>query len=298
MTEMVLGGLVHSSVRVVLVATLVAAALTVFRAQAVTTRHAAWTVVLVAMLLMPVLSGLVPHVGVPLPAITRGVLMPTAGQPSGLQAPERNPRPLTSAPAAATRRTAAANISPGPVLPEPSREDKRPWAAVALGVYFAGVVVMLLRFALGLRGVWRLTLGRLVDTSTHRRLAAVRVTVRESCRVTAPVTVGFFRPAIVLPSGWRRWSDSTLLAVLAHEAAHAARRDPLVTGLASVNLCLFWFHPLAWWLRRTLSLTAEQVCDEAALRTVGAPRAYIDVLRSMAVVVRARGGRYLWRVPA
>ena len=246
------------------------------------------------MLLMPALSGLVPRVGVPLPAIARGVLMPTAAQTSGLQTQERNPRPLTPAPVAATRRTAAASISLEPVHPEPSREEKRPWAAVALGVYLAGVVVMLLRFALGLRGARRLTLGRPVDTSTHRRLRAVPVTVRESGRVTAPVTVGFFRPAIVLPSGWRRWPDSTLLAVLAHEGAHAARRDPLVAGLASVNLCLFWFHPLAWWLRRTLSLTAEQVCDEAALRTVGAPRGYIDVLRSMAVVVRARGGCYVW----
>ena len=109
-----------------------------------------------------------------------------------------------------------------------------------------------------------------------------------------PVTVGLLRPNVVLPSGWELWSEAKLRAVLAHEGAHVARRDPLVAGLASLNRCLFWFHPLAWWLRRTLALTAEQACDEAAVRTVGAPQDYIDVLKSMAAAVRASGGRYSW----
>ena len=295
MSEMVLGLLFDSSVRVAVVATLVAAALVVFRVRESTTRHTAWTIVLVAMLLMPALSRLVPNVGVPMPAIARGTLTPPAAQPPTLQTRERNPRPLTSASTAPARQTTVASVSVEPIPVESSREEKRSWAAVALGVYLAGVVVMLLRLVLGLWTARRLALGGWpVDASTDRRLRAVPVAVRESCRVTVPVTVGFFRTTIVLPSGWRRWSDSTLLTVLAHEEAHAARRDPLVAGLASLNLCVFWFHPLAWWLRRTLVLTAEQVCDEAALHTVGAPRAYIDVLRSMAVAVRARGGRYLW----
>ena len=295
MSEMVLGLLFDSSVRVAVVATLVAAALVVFRVRESTTRHTAWTIVLVAMLLMPALSRLVPNGGVPMPAIARGTLTPPAAQPPTLQTRERNPRPLTSASTAPARQTTVASVSVEPIPVESSREEKRSWAAVALGVYLAGVVVMLLRLVLGLWTARRLALGGWpVDASTDRRLRAVPVAVRESCRVTVPVTVGFFRTTIVLPSGWRRWSDSTLLTVLAHEEAHAARRDPLVAGLASLNLCVFWFHPLAWWLRRTLVLTAEQVCDEAALHTVGAPRAYIDVLRSMAVAVRARGGRYLW----
>ena len=85
MSEMVLGLLFDSSVRVAVVATLVAAALVVFRVRESTTRHTAWTIVLVAMLLMPALSRLVPNVGVPMPAIARGTLTPPAAQPPTLQ---------------------------------------------------------------------------------------------------------------------------------------------------------------------------------------------------------------------
>ena len=185
------------------------------------------------------------------------------------------------------------NVSRDPEPPEPAGEWS--WAAAALGVYVAGIVPMLLRLLLGLWGSRRLALGaRPVDGSTHGRLGGLPVQVRESDRVAVPVTVGLFRSTIVLPAGWKRWPDPKLRAVLAHEHAHVARRDPLVAGLASLNRCLFWFHPLAWWLQRTLALTAEQACDEAAVRTAGARQAYIEVLRSMAVAVRARGGRYLW----
>lgn len=294
MSDMVLNVLFDSSVRVAVVATFVATALVLFRVRDSTTRHAAWTIVLVAMLLMPALSRLVPNVGVPLPAAARGIVTVPA-MPSPTPRIGGSSQPLGSPLTVPARRTALANISVEPAPAESSRQEERSWAAVALGAYLAGAVVMLLRFGVGLWAAQWLALGgRPVGASTDRRLRAVPVAIRESCRVTVPVTVGFFKTTIVLPSGWRRWSDSTLLAVLAHEEAHAARRDPLVAGLASLNLCLSWFHPLAWWLRRTLVLTAEQVCDEAALRTVGAPRAYIDVLRSMALAVRKRGGRYLW----
>ena len=153
---------------------------------------------------------------------------------------------------------------------------------------------MLLRLALGLRDSRRLARSaRRVDSSSDCRLGTNSAVLRESHHITVPVTVGLFAPTVILPSEWRRWSDSQLRAVLAHEQAHVARRDPLVAALASLNLCLCWFHPLAWWLRRTLALTAEHACDEAALHKVGAPQTYIDVLRTLAGAVRARGGRYL-----
>ena len=255
MSDMVLGVLFDSSARVVVVAALVAAALVVFRVRDTTTRHAAWTIVFVAMLLMPALSRVVPGVGVPMPAIARGTLTPPPAQPPTLQVRESSPQPLPSAPTAPARQTAAATLSVGPAPGESPRPERWSWAAVAFGAYLAGVAVMLLRFVVGLWAARRLVLGgRPVDASTDPRLRTVPVPVRESRRVTVPVAVGFFRTTIVLPSGWRRWSDSTLLAVLAHEEAHAGRRDPLVAGVASLNLCLFWFHPLAWWLRRTLAL--------------------------------------------
>ena len=95
-------------------------------------------------------------------------------------------------------------------------------------------------------GARRLARGtRPTDGPARRRLGALPFQVLESDRIAVPVTVGLLRPKVVLPSGWELWSEAKLRAVLAHEGAHVARRDPLVAGLASLNRCLFWFHPLA-----------------------------------------------------
>jgi hypothetical protein len=82
--------------------------------------------------------------------------------------------------------------------------------------------------------------------------------------------------------------------VLAHELAHVRRRDPLVAMLARLNRCLFWFHPLAWWLEKRLALTAEHAADDAALRVSSEKRKYAEVLLDMAETVRRRGGRFAW----
>ena len=315
MSETALGLLVEASLRAALVASLVAAALAALRVQAGATRHAAWTIVLVAMLLMPALSRLVPAVGVPVPPAARDIVAaaavatPVTPIPQAERAPGPPGSPVMPPPRQEGSSSgelarpygrvgsfAGAKLLRRKLLgPVASSPDEWSWAATALGVYVAGAVPMLLRLVLGLWGSRRLARGaRPIDGSTRRRVGALPVRVRESDRIAVPVTVGLFRSTVLLPPGWERWPDPKLCAVLAHEHAHVARRDPLVAGLASLNRCLFWFHPLAWWLQRTLALTAEQACDEAALRTAGAPQAYIDVLRSMAVAVRARGGRYLW----
>src|SRR5205814_2225266 len=52
-----------------------------------------------------------------------------------------------------------------------------------------------------------------------------RVAVRESPAVDSPLTLGLFRPIILLPAGWREWSAEQLGLVLAHELAHVRRCD-------------------------------------------------------------------------
>ena len=347
MSAAVLGVLADASLRAAVVAALVAAAVAALRVRAGAARHAAWTVVLAAMLLMPALARLVPAVDVPvMPALARflpaidvqtmpallrlgpavDVAVPQAARGGTATLAEEPPPQNGRAPATpqdgrapatpqdgrapATPQDGRAPATPASASGAPPRQDggasrgrvppvpsRGPWswALVAFRVYLAGVAAMLLRLALGLWGSRRLVLGaRRLDGSTRRRLGTLPARVRESDRIAVPVTVGLFRSTVVLPTGWERWPDAKLRAVLAHEQAHIERRDPLVAGLASLNRCLFWFHPLAWWLPRALALTAEQACDEAAVRTVGAPQAYIELLRSMAAAVRARGGRYLW----
>jgi hypothetical protein len=137
--------------------------------------------------------------------------------------------------------------------------------------------------------------------ATRRLIARARIValpdsscVYESAMVATPVTLGFVSCRIVLPAGWQAWPAGTRDAVLAHERAHARRRDPLVSFLAHLNCCAFWFHPMAWWLRRELATSAEHACDDAAVAAAADARSYAEVLLSMATVVQRRGRRLAW----
>ncbi|PYT35874.1 MAG: hypothetical protein DMG58_00910 [Acidobacteria bacterium] len=109
--------------------------------------------------------------------------------------------------------------------------------------------------------------------------------------VAVPITVGAKEPAILLPGDWQSWDDWKLRAVLAHELAHIRRGDWLVTVATSVNRCIFWFHPLAWWLERRLSALAEDACDEAALLSTGDAPRYASTILEFAAALQASGGR-------
>src|SRR5262249_9229223 len=60
------------------------------------------------------------------------------------------------------------------------------------------------------------------------------------------------------------------------------RRDPLVQWIALLNRAVFWFHPLAWWLDRELSLLAEEACDAAVISKGHEPREYAGYLLDLA----------------
>ncbi len=113
----------------------------------------------------------------------------------------------------------------------------------------------------------------------------------ESASIAVPLTVGWMRPKVLLPAGWREWDHAKLDAVLAHECSHVRRRDALVAVAAGLNRCLFWFHPLAWWLERRLALLAEQACDDACISALGDREEYARILIDMAGIVEATRGR-------
>lgn len=115
----------------------------------------------------------------------------------------------------------------------------------------------------------------------------------ESGAIAVPLTAGWARPKILLPSGWQAWDKPKLEAVLAHEASHVRRHDALVALTAAVNRSLFWFHPLAWWMERKLALLAEQACDDACLRAIGDRDRYARLLLEMAGAVETAKGRVL-----
>ena len=109
--------------------------------------------------------------------------------------------------------------------------------------------------------------------------------VRESKLIRVPITVGMLRPCVLLPVGWRDWSQDKLDVVLRHELTHIARGDYAVNLIAEFNRCLYWFHPLAWCLIHWLSELAERNCDDAVIASTGNRTSYARHLLEIAATV-------------
>ncbi len=270
-----MGQLVDASIRSLCLALPAYAVIRIARRRSAAARHAIWSVVLGAMLALPVLAPL-------LPPLTVKIVPAAAFQPAGIRTQAQ------SSAARVVTRTASV-----PVLPR--------WPAPVAVLYLTVALASLVRLLAGLRLSRRLVLRS--ETVRDQRalhlledLAAVQSIpwplpqLRASHAIAVPMALGAKEPAILLPGDWQSWDDWKLRAVLAHQLAHIRRGDWLVRVAASLNRVLFWFHPLAWWLERRLSTLAEQACDDAALRTLGDAPRYARTLLDFAAAIQA-GGR-------
>jgi ABC-type amino acid transport substrate-binding protein/Zn-dependent protease with chaperone function len=280
--------LLETSFRAAIFAAIIALILFTMRVRSSRALHAAWTTVLLVMLLMPVLPYVMPSISIPVP-------VPAAVLPAGINAPN------AAAPAAVSSGNEAAYPT-RLALPEssldPGHERKPIWPKAAIVLYCIGVLFFLSRALWGLRTMLRIARKcKPVDIEAVicPELRIIRTPVYESEMVGAPLTIGIISPRIILPAAWRKWRAEKLSAVLAHEFSHVRRRDTLIAPLSHLNRCLFWFHPLAWWLERKLAATAELACDDDAMRVVGKTKLYAEVLLEMAQAVRLRGGRLAWQ---
>jgi hypothetical protein len=109
--------------------------------------------------------------------------------------------------------------------------------------------------------------------------------VRLTCssRVPVPLALGVARAEICLPPrALAGLSDEQQEAMLAHELAHLARRDPLWLVLGQVIACVFFFQPLNWVARRRLRETSELLSDEWAVGRTGRPLSLAGCLAEVA----------------
>ena len=117
-----------------------------------------------------------------------------------------------------------------------------------------------------------------IRSGVHRRY-----TVAEGSHFPTPLTIGIFRPVILLPRGITSCIEpADLRAIALHEFAHIRRGDPLTLLLVSIIRAVFFFHPLLRLASRQVSLLAEQACDDAALDILGEPVAYARILTRIA----------------
>jgi beta-lactamase regulating signal transducer with metallopeptidase domain len=102
-------------------------------------------------------------------------------------------------------------------------------------------------------------------------------------QVQVPTAIGFFMPAVVIPT-WllNDLSSEELNQIFLHELAHLRRHDDWTNLAQQIVKALFFFHPAVWWIERKLSLEREMACDDAVLAATAQPRAYAECLAHLA----------------
>lgn len=113
----------------------------------------------------------------------------------------------------------------------------------------------------------------------RRRLGLGPVRLQVWPQLRGPVAFGIFRPTVALPADFAaRFTPQQREAMLAHELAHLAGRDPLWLALADIVCALAWWHPLVWWARRRLRAASEASADEASALVPDGPAALAESL--------------------
>ena len=110
-----------------------------------------------------------------------------------------------------------------------------------------------------------------------RRTGGVRacVALRHSVEQVAPGLVGIRNPVISIPENLAsELEPAEFESVLMHELAHVRRHDNFWSGLVHVVACLFWFHPLVWWMERRIAAESERACDDLVMQWGAPPDRY------------------------
>ena len=242
-------------------------------------RHFLWSVTIGAALLLPAAAWLAPALELPLPQLVSPTTHPRTEPPAAhvaavapdvrtieVERGELGAVTAIAAPPASAATDAAGSATSARTIS---------WTDVALGLYLAGVILLLARVAAEQRVVRRIersaTPVRDGEWATLLRTVSDRMKVRRPVAIlhgsagTMPLTWGVRRPAVLIPDGADAWPAARRQAVLLHELAHVTRLDCLTQTLAAIACALYWPHPGIWWAASRLRLERELACDDQAL---------------------------------
>lgn len=239
-------------------------------------RHLVWLLALSACAAIVVLSPLAPTISLVLerePSLVESI--GTASRsPNGPRSPSRGIESVQSRTSSIPNRFAQ---DPSTARIEPTN---RSWLAdnasgLIVALWAFGSVIVLVRRGIGHLAVsrlvrrareadatmWSATLASLARDQRIRR--RVRLSLDDA--LATPITVGWARPVILLPSDAEEWTDERRRIVLVHELAHIARGDYAAQLVATVAFALLWFHPLVWLAVTRLRAEAEQAADDCVI---------------------------------
>ena len=250
-----------------------------YRRTSAATRHLVWTLAVLGLLLLPVLTVALPDWTISIRTTTSTAVeaLPAAGRvdPSVDTASPSPPPEFTPTPAAG-----------GPVPLNIS------WSGAIATVYVTGLIVVLIHLTIQRWHVRRLAREAIeVRSSEWTRLlseCAARLDLHRPVRLlrsrdrAIPMAFGTRRPSILIPAIAETWPDDRRRAVVLHELAHVTRYDCLTQTLALAACAMYWFHPATWWVARRLRIERELACDDRVIAAGTQAREYAGHLLEIA----------------
>ena len=142
-------------------------------------------------------------------------------------------------------------------------------------VWCAGIIIIALFFVIS---YWRCLIefrtalpvhNHYVEKWLAERPLKRPILVRQSDRISAPLTYGIFRPVILMPKKTDWKNEKQLQYVLSHEYVHIYRYDTVTKLIATLALCIHWFNPFVWVMYILFNRDIELACDESVIRQFG-----------------------------
>ena len=109
-----------------------------------------------------------------------------------------------------------------------------------------------------------------------------KIQLLESPHIFEPLTLGFWKPVVLFPTGMLlQLSPAQVEVLLLHELAHIRRHDYLVNLFQlGLEVC-FFYHPLFWLLSREARSRREFCCDDLVLKYTSDPLLYAKTLTDL-----------------
>jgi beta-lactamase regulating signal transducer with metallopeptidase domain len=311
--------LVDSAVKGTALLALAAIVVLILRRDSAATRHLIWLLAIVAMLVVPVLSALLPQWRVlpqwagmaPEPVIVEASLPTIAGPADRVaELPQPAEPVVVERPFAPAHQPAAAqpDIRPGSATPDAIPATaiwNWNWLDLLPLVWVVGFSALMLRLIAARWLLWNaerqgtvIWSSRQIAQATHDPIVTALEAVCSQLEIGGPLTLlihpdktipvvwGVLRYRLLLPAAARQWSAEQLRSVLLHELAHVKRRDTIVQLLTQIACALHWFNPLVWFAAWRLGVERERACDDLVLAGGIRPSAYaghlLDVVTSLA----------------
>jgi beta-lactamase regulating signal transducer with metallopeptidase domain len=285
---------------------LVWVALQMMRGTNAATRYGIWLATLLAVVLLPLITGLsfngVPAGGSPDAGVRRSAVVAAELQAAPSPRADRSWRRGESYAVPEVRAggsdhgvqqedvSGVAQLRPARTV-SPVQLQFGQWAAAIFAGWLLAACVMSGRIVAGFCALRRLKRrGAPLGPGYQARLArllALRpirraVSLRRSRDISLPVVAGLKNATILLPE--RLLSDLTgdeCDHIVLHELAHIGRWDDWTRLAQRLAEAIFFFHPAVWWIGRRMNLEREIACDDWVVAATGARRSYAACLAKL-----------------